>query len=135
MITKETARRIYNCYQQIEEIDRLKKEMLEEVEKTRKREAESHEPIPDSPFGRFGKGMQLGIPDGQLYRRPDESQNKADEDADEGNVQVLPLECSALHPFIPHELLSECGEYTSDSTGCRGKDAECKRHGISCQKM
>ena len=33
MITKETARRIYNCYQQIEEIDRLKKEMLEEVEK------------------------------------------------------------------------------------------------------
>ena len=57
MITKETARRIYNCYQQIEEIDRLKKEMLEEVEKARKREAES-------PFGRFGKGMQLGIPDG-----------------------------------------------------------------------
>mgnify|MGYP006917434199 CR=1 FL=1 len=33
MITKETARRIYNCYQQIEEIDSLKKEMLEEVEK------------------------------------------------------------------------------------------------------
>lgn len=33
MITKETARRIYNCYQQIEGIDRLKKEMLEEVEK------------------------------------------------------------------------------------------------------
>lgn len=64
MITKETARRIYNCYQQIEEIDRLKKEMLEEVEKARKRYAESHEPIPDSPFGRFGKGMQLGIPDG-----------------------------------------------------------------------
>lgn len=64
MITKETARRIYNCYQQIEEIDKLKKEMLEEVEKARKREAESHEPIPDSPFGRFGKGMQLGIADG-----------------------------------------------------------------------
>lgn len=64
MITKETARRIYNCYQQIEEIDSLKKEMLEEVEKARKREAESHEPIPDSPYGRFGKGMQLGVPDG-----------------------------------------------------------------------
>lgn len=64
MITKETARRIYNCYQQIEEIDRLKKEMLEEVEKAMKREAESHEPIPDSPYGRFGKGMQLGVPDG-----------------------------------------------------------------------
>lgn len=64
MITKETARRIYNCYQQIEEIDSLKKEMLEEVEKARKREAESHESIPDSPYGRFGKGMQLGVPDG-----------------------------------------------------------------------
>ena len=64
MITKEPARRIYNCYQQIEEIDRLKKEMLEEVEKAMKREAESHEPIPDSPYGRFGKGMQLGVPDG-----------------------------------------------------------------------
>ena len=64
MITKETARRIYNCYQQIEEIDKLKEEMLEEVEKARKREAENHEPIPDSQFGRFGKGMQLGIPNG-----------------------------------------------------------------------
>ena len=38
--------------------------MLEEVEKAMKREAESHEPIPDSPYGRFGKGMQLGVPDG-----------------------------------------------------------------------
>lgn len=64
MITKETARRIYNCYQQIGGIDRLKKEMLEEVEKAMKREAESHEPIPDSPYGRVGKGMQLGVPDG-----------------------------------------------------------------------
>ena len=64
MITKETARRIYNCYRQIEGIDRLKKEMLEDVEKAMKREAESHEPIPDSPYGRFGKGMQLGVPDG-----------------------------------------------------------------------
>lgn len=63
MITKETARRIYNCYQQIEEIYELKKEMLEEVEKVRKREAESREPIPDVPYGRFGKGMQLGVPD------------------------------------------------------------------------
>jgi len=38
--------------------------MLEEVEKAMKCEAESHEPIPDSPYGRFGKGMQLGVPDG-----------------------------------------------------------------------
>ena len=64
MITKETARRIYNCYQQIEEIDRIKKEMIEEVEKARKREAESHEPLSNNSFGRFGKGMQLGIPNG-----------------------------------------------------------------------
>lgn len=35
MITKETARRIFNCHQQIEEIDKLKQEMLEEVENQR----------------------------------------------------------------------------------------------------
>lgn len=64
MITKETARKIYNCYQQIEEIDKLKEEMLEEVERVRKIEAERREPIPDSPYGRFGKGMQLGVPNG-----------------------------------------------------------------------
>lgn len=64
MITKETARRIYNCYQQIETIDKLKAEMLEEVEKVRKREQENSDPIPENSFGRFGKGMQLGIPDG-----------------------------------------------------------------------
>jgi len=64
MITKETARRIYNCYQQIEEIDKLKEEMLEEVERVRKSEAERREPIPDNPYGRFGKGMQLGVPNG-----------------------------------------------------------------------
>ena len=38
--------------------------MLEEVEKARKREAESHEPIPAIWAGRFGKGMQLGVPEG-----------------------------------------------------------------------
>lgn len=64
MITKETARRIYNCYQQIETIDKLKAEMLEEVERVRKREQENSDPIPENSFGRFGKGMQLGIPDG-----------------------------------------------------------------------
>lgn len=66
MITKETARRIFNCHQQIEEIDKLKKEMLAEVEK--QLEAEKNrghsEPIPESQFGRFGKGMQLGVPTG-----------------------------------------------------------------------
>ncbi len=38
MITKETARKIFNCHQQIEEIDKLKKEMLDEVNKQRERE-------------------------------------------------------------------------------------------------
>lgn len=40
MITKETARRIYNCYQQIEEIDKLKGECssrLKKPERARKR--------------------------------------------------------------------------------------------------
>jgi hypothetical protein len=65
MITKETARRIYNCYQQIEEIDKLKEEMLTEIEKVRENEEKNNDkPIPESSFGRFGKGMQLGVPDG-----------------------------------------------------------------------
>lgn len=64
MITKETARRIFNCHQQIEEIDKLKREMLEEVEKQRENEknCDLSKPIPENSFGRFGRGMQLGIP-------------------------------------------------------------------------
>ena len=64
MITKETARRIYNCYQQIEEIKKLKEDMLTEIERVREREEKNREPIPESSFGRFGNGMQLGVPDG-----------------------------------------------------------------------
>ncbi len=64
MITKETARRIYNCYQQIEEIDKIKEEMLAEIEKVREKEENQCKPISENYFGRFGKGMQLGIPDG-----------------------------------------------------------------------
>lgn len=70
MITKETARQIFNCYSQIETIDQLKKDMADEVAKTRKREAEYREkhpyeePIPEKGFGKYGKGMQLGVPDG-----------------------------------------------------------------------
>lgn len=70
MITKETARQIYNCYTQIETIDQLKKDMADEVTKAREREAEFkkkhpfEEPIPEKGFGKFGKGMQLGVPDG-----------------------------------------------------------------------
>ena len=64
MITKETARKIFNCHQQIEEIDKLKKEMLDEVNKQREREkkCDHSKPIPQGSFGRFGRGMQLGVP-------------------------------------------------------------------------
>ena len=41
MITKETARQIYNCHQQIEEIGKIKSDMCEEVEKARERAAKS----------------------------------------------------------------------------------------------
>lgn len=64
MITKETARKIFNCHQQIEEIDKLKQEMLEEVNKQRGQENNISKPIASGSFGRFGKGMQLGVPDG-----------------------------------------------------------------------
>lgn len=66
MITKETAREIYNCYQQIEEIDKIKSDMVEEIERARKKEKEDTRPIPenDNSFGKYGKGMQLGVPDG-----------------------------------------------------------------------
>lgn len=70
MITKETAREIYNCYQQIEEIDKLKDDMLKEIERIKKKKEEDKNPIPtinDSSFGRYGKGMQLGIPDSNDY--------------------------------------------------------------------
>lgn len=70
MITKETARQIYNCYTQIEAIDKLKEDMADEVTKAREREAKRKEehpfedPIPANDFGKFGKGMQLGVPNG-----------------------------------------------------------------------
>lgn len=66
MITKETSRQIYNCHRQLEEIATIKKNMLEEVEKIQKKEKEERRPISerDSTFGKYGKGMQLGIPDG-----------------------------------------------------------------------
>lgn len=63
MITKETAREIYNCYQQIDIIEKTKLQMLEEIKRIREKK-EREEPIPENDFGRFGKGMQLGIPDG-----------------------------------------------------------------------
>lgn len=68
MITKETARLIYNCYSQMEAIDNLKKEMLDEIHRIREKRKEAkksfEEPIPekDGNFGRFGRGCQLGVP-------------------------------------------------------------------------
>lgn len=66
MITKETARDIYNCYQQIEEIDKIKSDMVAEIERARKQNEEESRPIPEGngSFGKYGKGMQLGVPDG-----------------------------------------------------------------------
>lgn len=66
MITKDTARQIYNCHQQIEEIGKIKSDMCKEIEKARERAANDHRPIAEneSSFGKYGKGMQLGIPDG-----------------------------------------------------------------------
>lgn len=66
MITKETARQIYNCHQQIEEIGKIKSEMCEEVKKARERAAKEPCPIAEgeSTFGKYGKGMQLGVPNG-----------------------------------------------------------------------
>lgn len=73
MITKETARLIYNCYSQMEAIDNLKKEMLNEVHRIQEKRKEAkksfEEPIPekDGNFGRFGRGCQLGVPDGSSF--------------------------------------------------------------------
>lgn len=66
MITKETARQIYNCHQQIEEIGKIKSEMCEEVKKAHERAEKDQRPIAEneSSFGKYGKGMQLGVPDG-----------------------------------------------------------------------
>jgi len=68
MISKETARDVYNTYQQLEEIEKLKSEMVDEVNKVREREKnrEKEHPIPEkeNTFGKYGKGMQLGVPDG-----------------------------------------------------------------------
>jgi hypothetical protein len=67
MISKETARQIFNCYQQIEAIDKTKAEMLEEIKRVREYEEKNlnSDPIPknDNGFGKFGKGLQLGVPD------------------------------------------------------------------------
>lgn len=63
MITKKTAREIYNCYQQIEEIDKIKSDMVEEIVRVREQQKKDNKPIPENDsFGKYGKGMQLGVP-------------------------------------------------------------------------
>ena len=52
MITKETARQIYNCHQQIEEIGKIKSDMCAEVEKVRERAEKEHRPIAENEIGR-----------------------------------------------------------------------------------
>lgn len=66
MITKETSRQIYNCHQQLEEIAKIKEDMLNEVERVRENEKKGNTPIPEKECssGKYGKGMQLGVPDG-----------------------------------------------------------------------
>lgn len=70
MITKETARDVYNCYVQIEAVEKLKEDMLKEVNRVRELQKNQTQPIPekDTGFGRFGKGLQLGVPNGSSMR-------------------------------------------------------------------
>lgn len=64
MITKETARQIYNAWQQLEAIDETEADMKKEIERIRKEaEKELTKPIPESQwYGSYGSGMQLGLP-------------------------------------------------------------------------
>lgn len=61
MITKETARRIYNAYSEIESCDKLMKDMKEAIAKT-------GEPKLLDGFG-HRKGLQLGVPSGDSGHR------------------------------------------------------------------
>lgn len=54
MITKDTARKIYNCHHEIEKAGELLKEMKTEISKTGKPEL-------TNAFGEK-KGLQLGVP-------------------------------------------------------------------------
>ena len=62
MITKETARQIYNCYQQIEEIGKIKSDMCDEVEKARERAEKDHRPHCRKriKFWQIWKGYAIG---------------------------------------------------------------------------
>lgn len=60
-LTKETAVRIYNCYQQIEACDKFKKDVTELIERQKAQDEKRSEPISVNSFTRFGRGCQMGI--------------------------------------------------------------------------
>lgn len=64
MITKETARQIYNCHQQLEEIANIKEDMRNEVERVREQEKKDDRPISkrDCSFGKYGKVCNWAFP-------------------------------------------------------------------------
>lgn len=61
MITKETARRIYNAYSEIENCDKLMKDMKEAL-------ATTGEPKLMDGFG-HRRGLELGVPSGSSGHR------------------------------------------------------------------
>lgn len=60
-LTKETAVKIYNCYQQIEQCDKFKKDVTELIERQKKQDEKRDEPISVNSFTRYGRGCQMGI--------------------------------------------------------------------------
>ena len=63
MITKETALKVYNCYQQLGEIEKLQNDMREEINEAREKAKNKTQPLLEKHFTRHGKGLQLGFPD------------------------------------------------------------------------
>lgn len=64
MITKETCVKIYNCWEQIENCEKLMKDMAEIVAKDKERQ----EPRLSNAFG-DRVGLQLGVPSGDSGHR------------------------------------------------------------------
>lgn len=63
-LTKETSLKIYNCYQQIDACDDFKKKVVAMIEQQKKKADENNEPITANAYTRYGRGCQMGIPDG-----------------------------------------------------------------------
>lgn len=60
-LTKETAVKIYNCYQQIEQCDKFKKDVTELIERQKAQDEKRDEPISVNSYTRYGRGCQMGI--------------------------------------------------------------------------